>query len=48
MHPERRDPVSAITVIPTADGGQASITNLKDTGGSYVAPLPDPAGGSES
>jgi hypothetical protein len=41
MHPDKRDPVSAITVVPTETGDAAEVTNLIDPGGSYVAPLPD-------
>ena len=40
MHPESPGPVSAVTVIPTQSGEHAEITNLRDPGGSYIAPLP--------
>jgi hypothetical protein len=39
MHDGMPQPVSAVTVIPTADGDAAEITNLREPGGSYIAPL---------
>ena len=46
MHPEKTDPVSAVTIIPTANGRQAEITNLIAPGGSYKVQLrPEPAEG---
>ena len=49
MHPERPDPVSAVTLIPTAKGDEADVTNLREPGGSYMTPLRvEPAGGGES
>ncbi len=40
MHPESPSLVSAVTVIPTQSGEHAEITNLREPGGSYIAPLP--------
>ena len=45
MHPEQVGPVSAVTVEPTAKGGQARITDLKNPSSSYVAPLPPSSSG---
>ena len=42
MHPDQQEPVSAVTVVPTADGAQAEITDLREPGGSYTASLPGP------
>ncbi len=39
MHPSKAESISAITVIPTKAGDEAEITNLKEPGGSYTAPL---------
>jgi hypothetical protein len=41
-HPEAEDLVSAVTVVPTEDGGSAEIANLKAPGGSYTVPLQVP------
>jgi hypothetical protein len=46
MHPTQVEPVSAVTVVPTDEGKQAEVTDLRE-GGSYVAPLPDPTGGEQ-
>ena len=40
MHPESEDVVSAVTIVPTVSGAHAEITNLREPGGSYIAPLP--------
>lgn len=40
MHPDQREPVSAVTVVPTPDGRYARITDVRDPDNSYVAPLP--------
>jgi hypothetical protein len=40
MHPQSSEPVSAVTVVPTETGRDAEITNLREPGGSYLAPLP--------
>jgi hypothetical protein len=39
MHPEAEGVVSAVTVVPTASGDEAEITNLKEPGGSYTVSL---------
>lgn len=41
MHPDQKTPVSAVTVVPTETGRHATITDLREPGGSYTAPLPD-------
>lgn len=38
MHPDSREPVSAVTVVPTERGRAAEVTDVR-SGGSYVAPL---------
>lgn len=43
MHPDVKGSASAVTVVPTEDGKQAEITDLKKEGSSYVAPLPPEA-----
>jgi hypothetical protein len=43
MHPESPEPVSAVTVVPTESADHAEITNLREPGGSYIAPLPSAA-----
>lgn len=40
MHPDAPGPVSAVTIVPTQTERHAQITNLKEPGGSYIAPLP--------
>jgi hypothetical protein len=40
MHPESPEPVSAVTIVPTQTDRHAEITNIKEPGGSYIAPLP--------
>jgi hypothetical protein len=40
MHPESQGVVSAVTVVPTESNSHARVTNLRDPGGSYIAPLP--------
>lgn len=40
MHPDSPGPVSAVTIVPTQSGAHAEITNLREPGGSYIAPLP--------
>ena len=40
MHPESPDLVSAVAIVPTESGSHAEITNLREPGGSYIAPLP--------
>ena len=39
MHPEKPDPVSAVTLIPSESGDEAEVTNLCDPGGSYMVQL---------
>jgi hypothetical protein len=41
MHDGMPQPVSAVTVIPIDDNA-AEITNLREPGGSYIAPLGPP------
>ena len=43
MHPESPGPISAISVVPTESADHAEITNLREPGGSYIAPLPSGA-----
>ena len=46
MHPEKPDPVSAITVVPSENGAEAEVTNLSAPGDSYMMYLrPEPADG---
>jgi hypothetical protein len=45
MHPDQREPVSAVTVVSTETGRHARITDLRDPESSYVAPLPGSAAG---
>lgn len=40
MHPDQREPVSAVTVVPTETGRHARITDVRDPTSSYEAPLP--------
>jgi hypothetical protein len=44
MHPDQRDPVSAVTVVPTDTGSHAAVTDLRDPANSYIAPLPGSVG----
>jgi hypothetical protein len=44
MHPDQREPASAVTVASTETGRHARITDLRDPESSYVAPLPRNAG----
>jgi hypothetical protein len=43
MHPNQREPVSAVTVVPTATGAEARITDVRDPENSYTAPIPGSA-----
>ena len=43
MHPDQREPVSAVTVVPTDTGRHAEITDVRNPESSYVAPLPGSA-----
>ena len=38
MHPDKPEPISAITVVPKGKD-EAEVTNLIAPGGSYIAPL---------
>jgi hypothetical protein len=40
MHPDQREPVSAVTVVPTGGGSHAQITDVRDPHNTYTAPLP--------
>jgi hypothetical protein len=44
MHADERDPVSAVTVVPTDTGSHAAVTDLRDPANSYIAPLPGASG----
>lgn len=49
MHPDKRDPVSAVTLIPDESGDEAEVANLREPGGSYIARLrPEAISDSES
>jgi hypothetical protein len=39
MHPDQREPVSAVTVVPTETGRHAEITDLRNPDSSYVTSL---------
>jgi hypothetical protein len=39
MHPEEKDPVSAVVVTPTGDGAEAEIRSLRDPDSAYTAPI---------
>jgi hypothetical protein len=39
MHPEKPDPVSAVTVIPSRNGVEAEVANLREPYGSYTVQL---------
>jgi hypothetical protein len=43
MHPEQKEPVSAVTVVPIETGSHARITDVRDPSNNYVAPLPGAA-----
>ena len=40
MHPESKEPVSAVVVTPTAAGDEAEIRDLRQPDSAYTAPLP--------
>jgi hypothetical protein len=40
MHPDQREPVSAVTVVPADTGSHAQVTDVRDPDNSYTAPLP--------
>jgi hypothetical protein len=39
MHRSTKDPVAAVAVVPTGKPNEAEITNLREPGGSYIAPI---------
>jgi hypothetical protein len=41
MHRSSKEPVAAVTVVPTDNPNEAEITNLREPGGSYRAPIRD-------
>jgi hypothetical protein len=41
MHPEGKEPISAVVVTPSADGAHAEIRNVRDPASGYTAPMLD-------
>ena len=39
MHPEVKEPVSAVVVTPGRDGAEAEIRDLREPGSGYTAPI---------
>jgi hypothetical protein len=39
MHPDVKEPVSAVVVTPSGDGAEAEISDVREPANTYVAPV---------
>ena len=41
MHPQEKEPVSAVVVTPSGDGAEAEIRDVREPDSAYTAPISD-------